>query len=89
MYNFQGHGRGVKGESIVSGEFGESFVAYLLVKSGVDVVRASTAGLDLFAIDHTGKIFPKTARSLDGQNSANQECALTVNHILFSSKSIG
>ncbi len=46
-------------EAMRSGDFGESFVAYLLSKKGVDVVRASTVGFDLFAIDPVGGIFPK------------------------------
>lgn len=46
-------------EAILSGDFGESFVAYLLSKEGIDVVRANTVGFDLFAIDSKGKIFPK------------------------------
>lgn len=46
-------------ESISSGDFGESFIAYLLAKEGIDVVRASTIGFDLFAIDHKGKYLPK------------------------------
>ena len=46
-------------EAMLSADFGESFVAYLLVKEGVDVVRASSIGFDLFAIDSTGEIFPK------------------------------
>jgi len=49
----------VKGESLVSGDFGEGFVAYLLAKQGVDVVRAKTMGFDIFAIDHTGALFEK------------------------------
>jgi len=46
-------------ESLVSGDFGESLVSFLLIKKGVDVVRASTKGFDLFAIDNTGQIFPQ------------------------------
>ncbi|MCW3985145.1 MAG: hypothetical protein NWE91_01880 [Candidatus Bathyarchaeota archaeon] len=46
-------------QAMLSGEFGESFIAYLLSKEDVDVVRASTVGIDLFAIDSLGKIFPK------------------------------
>lgn len=42
-----------------SGDFGESFIAYLLAKEGVNVVRASTVGFDLFAIDKTGKVLPQ------------------------------
>jgi len=49
----------VKAESLISGDFGESFVAYLLAKENVDVVRAGTIGFDLFAIDHEGKILEK------------------------------
>ena len=43
---------------MLSGDFGESFIAYLLSKEGVHVVRASMVGFDLLAIDKTGKIFP-------------------------------
>lgn len=46
-------------EAMLSGDFGESFIAYLLSKEGIEVVRASTVGFDLFAIDHNGTIFPK------------------------------
>jgi hypothetical protein len=46
-------------EAMLSGEFGESFIAYLLSKEGIDVVRANTVGFDLFAIDTNGKILPK------------------------------
>lgn len=42
-----------------SGDFGESFIAYLLAKKGIHVVRAGTVGFDLFAMDKTGKFFPK------------------------------
>jgi hypothetical protein len=49
----------VKAESLISGDFGESFGAYLLAKENVDVVRAGTIGFDLFAIDHEGKILEK------------------------------
>lgn len=42
-----------------SGDFGESFIAYLLAKKGIHVVRAGTVGFDLFAIDKTGKLLPK------------------------------
>lgn len=46
-------------EAMLSTDFGESFIAYLLSKEGVDVVRASSIGFDLFAVDKNGKIFPK------------------------------
>ncbi len=46
-------------EAMHSADFGESFIAYLLSKEGVDVVRASSVGFDLLAIDNKGKIFPK------------------------------
>lgn len=45
--------------SIHSGDFGESFIAYLLAKKGIHVVRASTVGFDLFAIDKIGNLLPK------------------------------
>lgn len=46
-------------EAILSADFGESFIAYLLSKEGIDVVRANSVGFDLIAIDSDGKIFPK------------------------------
>jgi hypothetical protein len=46
-------------EAIVTGEFGESLVAFLLSKKGIDVAKAGTVGFDLFAIDAVGRIFPK------------------------------
>ena len=46
-------------EALLSADFGESFIAYLLSKEGIDVVRASSVGFDLFAIDSIGKVFPK------------------------------
>ena len=46
-------------KAIVSGDFGESLVAYLFRKEGIEVVRAKTVGFDLFAIDLTGDILPK------------------------------
>jgi hypothetical protein len=46
-------------EAMLSGDFGESFIAYLLSKEGIEVARASTVGFDIFAIDANGKIFPK------------------------------
>lgn len=46
-------------EAIHSGDFGESFITYLLSKKGVNVVRARNIGFDLFAIDSRGKIFQK------------------------------
>ena len=46
-------------EAMLSGDFGESFIAYLLSKEGIEVARASTVGFDLFAIDADGEIFPK------------------------------
>lgn len=49
----------VGGGSLISGDFGESLVAFLLAKEGIDVVRASTIGFDLFAIDHGGRILKK------------------------------
>jgi len=49
----------VGSEAMLSGDFGESFIAYLLSKEGIEVVRASTVGFDLFAIDSNGAIFPK------------------------------
>jgi hypothetical protein len=44
---------------MLSGDFGESFIAYLLSKEGIEVARASTVGFDLFAINAHGEIFPK------------------------------
>jgi len=44
---------------MLSGDFGESFIAHLLAKKGVYVVRASTVGFDLFAIDSKGGLLPK------------------------------
>jgi hypothetical protein len=49
----------VGSESGISGDYGESFIAYLLSKKGVNVVRAKTVGFDLFAIDKIGHILPK------------------------------
>jgi hypothetical protein len=46
-------------QSIHSGDFGESFIAYLLSKKGIAVVRARTIGFDLLAIDNTGRLLPK------------------------------
>jgi hypothetical protein len=46
-------------EAMLSGDFGESFIAYLLSKEGIEVARASIVGFDLFAIDANGTIFPK------------------------------
>ncbi len=46
-------------ESLLSTDFGESFIAYLLSKEGVDVVRASSVGFDILAVDTAGRIFPK------------------------------
>jgi hypothetical protein len=46
-------------EAIITGDFGESFIAYLLSKEGIEVARASIIGFDLFAIDANGTIFPK------------------------------
>lgn len=46
-------------EAMLSADFGESFIAYLLSKEGIDVIRASSVGFDLFAIDTVGKLFPK------------------------------
>jgi len=43
-------------EALLSADFGESFIAYLLSKEGVDVVRANSVGFDLIAIDAAGKI---------------------------------
>jgi len=45
---------------IISGEFGESLLAYRLVKKNMHVIMARTAGFDLVARDPTGKIFAKT-----------------------------
>ena len=53
------HTKNTGNESIRSGDFGESFIAYLLAKEGIEVVRANTVGFDLLAIDQTGKLFPK------------------------------
>ena len=47
-------------EAMHSADFRESFIAYLLSKEGVDVVRASSVGFDLPAIDSRGRIFPKS-----------------------------
>ena len=44
-------------EAIHSGDFGESFIAYLLSKNGINVVRAHNIGFDLFAIDTKKKVF--------------------------------
>jgi Holliday junction resolvase len=49
----------VGNESGISGEYGENFIAYLLSKKGVNVVRAKTVGFDLFAIDKVGYTLPK------------------------------
>ena len=46
-------------EASISGDFGEAFVAWLLAKDGVQVVRAKTVGFDLFAIDPNGRYFDK------------------------------
>ena len=46
-------------EAMVTGDFGESFIAYLLSKEGIEVARASIVGFDLFVIDSKGTIFPK------------------------------
>lgn len=51
--------RNIGSQAMLSGDFGESFVAYLLSKEGINVVRASTVGFDLFVIDRKGKFFPK------------------------------
>jgi len=47
---------GIGLEAMLSTDFGESFIAYLLSKEGVDVVRASSVGFDLLAVDKNGKI---------------------------------
>ena len=41
-------------EAMLSGEFGESFIAYLLSKEGIEVARANTVEFDIFAIDANG-----------------------------------
>jgi len=46
-------------EALLSGDFGESFVAYLLAKKGITVARAGTVGFDLLARDHKGNILAK------------------------------
>lgn len=46
-------------EAMLSADFGESFIAYLLSKEGVDVVRASSTGFDILAIDSEGKLLPR------------------------------
>lgn len=46
-------------EALISGDFGESFVAYLLSKKGISVARASTVGFDLIARDRKGKVLTK------------------------------
>ena len=46
-------------DALLSGEFGESFVAYLLSKNDIEVVKVNTVGFDLFAIDSAEKIFPR------------------------------
>lgn len=51
--------KNIGSQAMLSGDFGESFIAYLLSKEGINVVRASTVGFDLFAIDKTGKLLPK------------------------------
>jgi hypothetical protein len=45
-------------QAMSSGDFGESYVAYLLAKAGVEVVRAKTVGFDLFVMDAKKTIFP-------------------------------
>lgn len=51
--------KNIGSQAMLSGDFGESFVAYLLSKEEINVVRASTVGFDLFAVDKKGKFFPK------------------------------
>jgi hypothetical protein len=45
-------------ESLVVGRFGEAFLAFCLIKSGIKVLNADTAAFDLMAMDNSGRIFP-------------------------------
>ena len=47
------------GIALVLGDFYESFVSFLLAMRDVHVVRASTIGFDIFAIDSKGDTFPE------------------------------
>ncbi|MEK6943694.1 MAG: hypothetical protein AABX00_06540 [Nanoarchaeota archaeon] len=44
---------------LISGEFGESLLAYRLVKKNMHVIMARTAGFDLVVKDINGKTFSK------------------------------